>query len=75
MIVSIHSFFTRLNNKSRMLVTKCCPIASPPVSQPKDKSPDVGTEHNDNPVDDNQTWQKSQEQQPEPDENIDFLID
>ena len=60
------------HNNVRMLG---CLHPSLPVSQSEDKSPDVRTEHNYNPVDNNQAWQKSQEQQPEPDENIDFLID
>ena len=45
-----------------------------PVSDPEDEGPDVGTEDNDNPVDDDEAGEEAEEQQPEPDEDVDLLI-
>ena len=45
-----------------------------PVSEPEHKSSDVGTEDDDDPVDDHQAGQETQEQQPEPDKDVDLLV-
>ena len=45
-----------------------------PVSESENKCPDIRAENNHDSVDDNQAWQKSEKKEPEPDENIDFLI-
>jgi hypothetical protein len=45
-----------------------------PVSQSKDKGPDIGTEDNDNAVDDDDAGEEPEEEQPEPDEDVDLLI-
>jgi len=44
------------------------------VSESENKCPDIRAENNHDSVDDNQAWQKSEKKEPEPDENIDFLI-
>ena len=45
-----------------------------PVSKPENKGPDVRAEHDDNPVHDDHTREEAKEQEPEPDKNIDFLV-
>ena len=46
-----------------------------PVSESEHESSDVGAEDDDDPVDDHQAGQEAQEQQPEPDKDVDLLID
>lgn len=53
-------------------VNHCFPVS--PVSEPEHKSSDVGTEDDDDPVDDHQAGQETQEQQPEPDKDVDLLV-
>ena len=45
-----------------------------PVSEPENKCSDVRTEHDDNPVHDDHTGEEAEEEEPEPDKNIDFLV-
>ena len=45
-----------------------------PVSESEHESSDVGAEDDDDPVDDHQAGQEAQEQQPEPDKDVDLLV-
>jgi len=44
------------------------------VSESEHESSDVGAEDDDDPVDDHQAGQEAQEQQPEPDKDVDLLV-
>ena len=46
-----------------------------PVANTKDECPNIGTEDDDNAVDDNQAGEESQEEKPEPDEDVDLFVD
>ena len=46
-----------------------------PVSEAQDKGPKIGTEDDDNPVDDDEAAEEAKEEEPEPDEDVDFFID
>ena len=48
---------------------------SSPVPKTKHKCPNVGTEDDDNAVDDDQAGEESQEEKPEPDEDVDLFVD
>ena len=45
-----------------------------PVSNPENEGSDVGGEDNNDPIDDDETGEEAEEQQPEPDEYVDLLI-
>ena len=46
-----------------------------PVANTKDECPNIGAEDDDNAVDDNQAGEESQEEKPEPDEDVDLFVD
>ena len=48
---------------------------SSPVPKTKHKCPNVGAEDDDNAVDDDQAGEESQEEKPEPDEDVDLFVD
>ena len=45
-----------------------------PVSESQYEGPDVGTEDNDDAVDDDNAGEEAEEEQPEPDEDVDLLV-
>ena len=45
-----------------------------PISEPENECSDVGTEHNHYSVHDDETGEETEEEKPEPDKNIYFLI-
>ena len=46
-----------------------------PVANTKDECPNIRAEDDDNAVDDNQAGEESQEEKPEPDEDVDLFVD
>ena len=50
-------------------------LFDPPVAQAEHKGTDVGTEHDDDAIDDNKAGQESKEEQPEPYEDVDLFVD
>jgi len=46
-----------------------------PVSKPENKCPDIGTEDYNNSVHNDHAGEEAEKKEPEPDKNIDFLID
>jgi len=45
-----------------------------PVSEPENESPNIGTEYDDDPEQYDYTREEAKEEKPEPDKNIDFLV-
>jgi len=47
----------------------------PPISKSENKCPDIGAEHDHNPVHDDHAGEEPKEKKPKPNKNVDFLID
>ena len=46
-----------------------------PVTKTKDKCSNIGAEDDDDAIDDDQAGEESQEEKPEPDEDVDLFVD
>ena len=51
------------------------PYLLSPEPDPEDVSSDVGTEDDDEPVEDHEEGEEAEHQEPEPDEDVDLLVD
>ena len=46
-----------------------------PISKSENECPDIGAEHDDDPINDDHAGEEPKEEKPKPNKNVDFLID